>query len=93
MRRPTLSIPVALLGIIGVLSVGAIAACSSVLGRDYEWFSGGVANMLRILGWVFLTAGGLAMTILLVFAVITLLSKIFAHYPEAVPRGRDSHER
>jgi hypothetical protein len=92
MRRPTLNIPVAVLGIIGVLSVGSIAACSSVLGRDGRWFSGGVANALRILGWVFLAAGGLAITILLVFAVANLLARISARYPEPVPRGRDRHE-
>ncbi len=93
MQKAVSRISTAILGVIGLLCFGVIAECSSEVGRYYGWFSARVASVLGVLGLVFLAAGGLAIAALLIFVAATLLAKISARHPEAVPRGRDRHGR
>lgn len=93
MKGPIQGIPTAILGAIGILSIGTIAKCSSEVGRYYGWFSVGFARVLGVFGLVLLVAGDLAMATLLVVSVVALFARICARYPESVPRGRDAHRR
>ncbi len=89
MQNLTSKIATAILAVIGLLSTGMIAVCTSELGRYDRWLSPTVATVLLIVGFVFLAAGALATIILLLLAAINLSSKLDPRWPELVLRGRD----